>query len=108
MFAELLLWLCGLASGLYLMVSVFAGVVFCVTGVAHDGWIALGYLVYAAFPSISRQHADMYFNEVGFRWSQRVVIGHVVRRTRGGRQVTSRRGPESCQRYNCRPPSTSG
>ena len=44
--------------------------------------------VAGVFHHISRQHADLYFNEVGFRWSQRVVTGHVVRRTRGGRQVT--------------------
>ena len=46
--------------------------------------------VAGVFHHISRQHADLYFNEVGFRWSQRVVAGHVVRGTRGGRQVTKR------------------
>lgn len=39
------------------------------------------------FHHISPQHADLYFHEMGFRWSQRVVDGQAVRRTRGGRQV---------------------
>jgi hypothetical protein len=40
------------------------------------------------FHHISAHHANLYFNEIGFRWSQRVVTGHAVRRTRRGRQVT--------------------
>jgi hypothetical protein len=32
--------------------------------------------------------ADFYFNEIGFRWSQRVVTGQAPHRTRKGRQVT--------------------
>jgi transposase-like protein len=40
------------------------------------------------FHHISPRHADLYFNEIGFRWSQRVVSGRAVRRTRHGRQVT--------------------
>ena len=39
------------------------------------------------FHHISPCHADLYFNEIGFRWSQRVVSGQAVRRTRRGRQV---------------------
>ena len=39
------------------------------------------------FHHISPHHADLYFNEIGFRWSQRVVAGHAVRRTRRGREV---------------------
>ena len=39
------------------------------------------------FHHISPHHADLYFNEVGFRWSQRVVAGQAVRRTRKGREV---------------------
>ena len=39
------------------------------------------------FHHISPRHADLYFNEIGFRWSQRVVSGQAVRRTRRGRQV---------------------
>jgi hypothetical protein len=38
------------------------------------------------FHRISPHHADLYFNEIGFRWSQRVV-GHAMRRTRRGREV---------------------
>ncbi|RTM07745.1 MAG: IS1595 family transposase, partial [Hyphomicrobiales bacterium] len=36
------------------------------------------------FHHISPQHADLYFHEIGFRWSQRVVAGNVVRKTRHG------------------------
>lgn len=39
------------------------------------------------FHHISSHHADLYFNEIGFRWSQRVMAGSAVRRTRRGRQV---------------------
>lgn len=39
------------------------------------------------FHHISPQHADLYFHEIGFRWSQRVVTGNVVRKTRRGRET---------------------
>jgi hypothetical protein len=39
------------------------------------------------FHHISSHHADLYFNEIGFRWSQRVIRGSAVRRTRRGREV---------------------
>ncbi|WP_095204766.1 IS1595 family transposase [Mesorhizobium carmichaelinearum] len=39
------------------------------------------------FHHISPQHADLYFHEMGFRWSQRIVTGQAVRKTRRGRQV---------------------
>jgi hypothetical protein len=39
------------------------------------------------FHHISPQHADLYFHEIGFRWSQRVVTGSVVRKTRHGRET---------------------
>jgi hypothetical protein len=39
------------------------------------------------FHHISSHHADLYFNEIGFRWSQRVMTGSAVRRTRRGRKV---------------------
>ena len=39
------------------------------------------------FHHISPQHADLYFHEIGFRWSQRVVSGSAVRKTRHGREV---------------------
>ena len=38
------------------------------------------------FHHISPQHADLYFHEIGFRWSQRVVSGSAVRKTRHGRE----------------------
>jgi hypothetical protein len=31
------------------------------------------------FHHISPQHADLYFHEIGFRWSQRIVTGQAVR-----------------------------
>ena len=39
------------------------------------------------FHHISPQHADLYFHEMGFRWSQRVVTRQAVRKTRRGRQI---------------------
>ena len=39
------------------------------------------------FYHISPRHADLYFNEIAFRWSQRVVAGRAPRRTRKGREV---------------------
>ena len=36
------------------------------------------------FHHISPHLADLYFNEIGFRWSQRVVTGQAPRRTRRG------------------------
>ena len=44
------LWLCGLASALCLMVAVFAGVMYGITGVRHDAELAILYLVYASVP----------------------------------------------------------
>jgi len=38
--------------------------------------------VSGVFHHISPHHADLYFNEIGFRWSQRTVAGRAVRRTR--------------------------
>ena len=35
-----------------------------------------------AFHHISPRHADLYFNEIGFRWSQRTVAGQAARRTK--------------------------
>ncbi|MES0170835.1 IS1595 family transposase [Mesorhizobium sp. M0027] len=39
------------------------------------------------FHHISPQHADLYFHEIGFRWSQRVITGSAVRKTRHGREI---------------------
>jgi transposase-like protein len=44
--------------------------------------------VSGVFHHISPHLADLYFNEIGFRWSQRVVTGQAPRRTRKGRPVT--------------------
>jgi hypothetical protein len=45
-------------------------------------------VVTGVFHHISPRHADLYFHEIGFRWSQRVVTGTANRRTRKGRQVS--------------------
>jgi hypothetical protein len=45
-----MLWACGVASGLCLMVALFAVVMFGITGKPHDSQIALTYLGYAAIP----------------------------------------------------------
>jgi transposase-like protein len=44
--------------------------------------------VSGVFHHISPHHADLYFNEIGFRWSQRVVTGQAPRRNRRRRSVT--------------------
>ncbi|MGF6178678.1 hypothetical protein ABIE33_006998 [Ensifer sp. 4252] len=36
------------------------------------------------FHQISPQHAHLYFDEIGFRWSQRIVTGQAVRKSRNG------------------------
>ena len=38
------------------------------------------------FHHISPQLADLYFHEIGFRWSQRIVTGQAVRRSRSGKE----------------------
>jgi hypothetical protein len=43
--------------------------------------------VAGVFHHISPEHADFYFTEIGFRWSQRIVSGQTVRQTRKGRRV---------------------
>ncbi|MBK8176650.1 MAG: transposase [Rhodospirillales bacterium] len=37
--------------------------------------------VAGVFHHISPEHADLYFHEMGFRWSQRVVAGQTTRRS---------------------------
>jgi hypothetical protein len=39
------------------------------------------------FHHISPEHADLYFHEMGFWWSQRTVTGQTTRRTRSGREA---------------------
>lgn len=38
------------------------------------------------FHHISPQLADLYFHEIGFRWSQRIVTGQAVRKSRSGKE----------------------
>jgi transposase-like protein len=40
------------------------------------------------FHHISPELADLYFHEIGFRWSQRVVTGQAVRKSRSGKEST--------------------
>ena len=46
--------------------------------------------VAGVFHHISPEHADLYFCEIGFRWSQRIAGKKVDRRSRDGR-IKSRR-----------------
>jgi hypothetical protein len=48
----ILLWLCGIAGSLMLVVSLFAAMMYAVTGKHHDLVLALGYLCYAAVPFV--------------------------------------------------------
>ena len=60
-------------------------------------------IIAGVFHHISSHHADLYFNEIGFRWSQRVMTGTAVRRTRHGREVVKplwRRIPPALQLSN--------
>ena len=41
--------------------------------------------VVGVFHHISTDHADLFFKEIGFRWSQRTVAGQAIRQTRKGR-----------------------
>lgn len=54
------------------------------------------------FHHISAQHADLYFHEIGFRWSQRVVTGNVIRKTRHGRESTRTLWSRARLFCNCR------
>jgi hypothetical protein len=44
--------------------------------------------VAGVFHHVSPEHADLYFHEIGFRWSQRITERGVIRRTRYGREIT--------------------
>ena len=60
-------------------------------------------IIAGVFHHISSHHADLYFNEIGFRWSQRVMTGTAVRRTHRGREVVKplwRRIPPALQLSN--------
>jgi hypothetical protein len=48
----ILLWLCGIAGSLMLLVSAFAATMYAITGKHHDLTLALGYLCYAAVPFV--------------------------------------------------------
>jgi hypothetical protein len=79
MLGLVVLWLCGLASALCLMVSVFAGVMYWITGTPHDGELAVGYLVYAAVPFVATVVLSYYWNKFTEGRRQRQA-----RRTIGG------------------------
>ena len=51
--AMLILWFLGLVSALMLMVSAFGGLMYLITGKAHNAHIALMYLGYAAVPFVA-------------------------------------------------------
>jgi hypothetical protein len=43
--------------------------------------------VIGVFHHISQTHLQLYFDEIGFRWRQRVYCGMVNRKTKSGREV---------------------
>jgi amino acid transporter len=51
--AVLILWFLGLVSTLMLIVSAFGGLMYLMTGKAHDAHVALVYLAYAAVPFVA-------------------------------------------------------
>jgi hypothetical protein len=71
----LALWLCGLASALCLMVAVFAGVMYWITGVTHDAQLAVVYLVYAAVPFVVIVVVSYYWSKFREGRRQRQTIG---------------------------------
>ena len=73
-----LLWLCGLLSGLCLMVALFAGAMFWIGGKAHDGEIALAYLAYAAVPFLITFVVGYYRSKIVSE-SQRIASGRSMR-----------------------------
>ena len=75
----LFLWLCGLASALCLMVAVFAGVMYWITGTPHDGHIALVYLAYAAMPFVLTFVIGYYRSKFGQTWQKGGMLRALVR-----------------------------
>ena len=65
--ALVFLWICGVIGGLFLMVALFAGLMFGITGKAHDGQIALMYLAYATGLFVLTFVAGYYQSKFGHR-----------------------------------------
>ena len=55
---------------------------------AHCRCFGRGQTIYNPWHYVSPEHADLYFHEIGFRWSQRIAEGQIVRRNRYGREKT--------------------
>jgi hypothetical protein len=77
MLGLVVLWLCDLASALCLMVSVFAGVMYWITGSPHDGELAVGYLVYAAVPFVATVVLSYYWNKFTEGRRQRQALRNI-------------------------------
>jgi hypothetical protein len=73
----LALWLCGLASALCLMVAVFAGVMYGITGAPHDAQLAVVYLVYAAVPFVVIVVVSYYWTKFAQGRRQRQALRHI-------------------------------
>jgi hypothetical protein len=71
------LWLCGLASALFLIVAVFVGVMYGITGVRHDAELAIVYLVYASVPFMMTFVVSYYWT----KFSEGRQLRQVPRRT---------------------------
>ena len=55
----------------------------------------------AAVPSHQSRTRRSHFNEVGFRWSQRVRVGNALRRTRKGREIIKPVWSRIAPPFNC-------
>jgi hypothetical protein len=77
MLGLVVLWLCGLASALCLMVSLFAGVMYWITGTPHDGELAVGYLVYATVPFVVTVVLSYYWNKFTEGRRQRLALRNI-------------------------------
>lgn len=72
-----LLWLCGIASALFLMIAAFAGVMYAFTGSHHAAVIALGYLGYAAVPFVVTFVLAYYHGKLGDARQQRQALHRI-------------------------------
>jgi uncharacterized membrane protein len=73
----LVLWLCGLASALCLMVAVFAGIMYWITGVPHDAQLAVVYLVYAEVPFVAIVVVSYYWTKFTEGRRQRQALRNI-------------------------------
>jgi hypothetical protein len=64
MLGFVVLWICGLVSSLFLMVSAFAGIMYMAFGTHHAAVIAVVYLGYAAVPFVAIFVSSYYYQKL--------------------------------------------